>query len=744
MYSLSKSAYPQTTFRHIKGLLAHFILVIPLLSACGGGGSDGNTTTGPDSTNTPPSVNAGSDQNVTEGASIQLSGSGNDAEGAVTYLWAQTSGTTVTLSDTASATPSFTAPSVNANESLTFSLTVTDTGGLTASDSVTINVADSSGANTPPSADAGIDQSVSEGDSVQLAGSGSDGESTVTYLWSQTSGTTVALSDSTSATPSFTAPSVSADETLTFLLTVTDDGALTDTDTVNITVRDSSGSSTADNYLFYFSDNGELSAVDPTDPTSPILVNANTIHVDLIETSDYDGTAKTTSNRRHHVLIYADTDGHLYKVYADRNTPLSATQISNESQADTICVDELTDDPTAPDFLTPEASQFVYTLAGPDANCGTDDDVWKMVRLNMDTSTPPIDAYRPVVPVLDSATGGLSGWLVSHMGALGRCDADFANCSAITGYTLGIDLLEESLDYFMLEVDNTLRSYDIANGTLSTSLFDIPQTSVITNSIHDGTTLFFSQGNSLYTAPLDGSSPASLLASESDTITSVELSGSYVVIDTGSGTASDEIRAVPIAGGASNLLASTSGDNSLVVVGLSENYVYYNEYQVASSLPDPYLIIPVAAGIVATDGSTHARYDDAAWSGETMKTTWDLTAGYSRSHIVDKMILAEGYALATGAGGYSGATVTTFNAATGLADNVLGTLPTTEGITAMFCIGHYTKDALCEVNTVITPLPTPPAQNYQGEIFYIDATAANSLMRSTTTPNVHDIPASYL
>ncbi|MEJ2693953.1 MAG: hypothetical protein P8166_13125 [Candidatus Thiodiazotropha sp.] len=632
--------FSQTLFSQIKNLLIYSLILAPLLSGCGGGGSNTNPT------NTSPSAEAGADQSVTEGATAQLNGSGNDAEGAVSYLWSQTAGTTVTLSDNASATPSFTAPNVDVDETLSFDLTVTDAGGLTA------------------------------------------------------------------------------------------------TDSVSITVLESSGNWTADNYLFYFSDNGELSAVDPADPSSPILVNQNTLYVDLIETSNYDGSARTTSNRRHHVAVYADADGHLYKVYADRNTPLSATRISSESQADTICVDELADDPGVPDFLDPEASQFVYTLAGTDTTCGTDDDIWKMVRLNMDTATSPIDAYRPVVAVLDSATGELSAWLVSQMGTLGRCDKDFANCSAITNYTLGVDLVGESLDYLILRIDASLHSYDIANGTLSESLLDIPVTSWITDSIHDDTTLFFSQGSSLYAAPLDGSSAAILLANESEAILSVELSGSQVIITTTSGTVANEIRAVSKTGGASNLLAAASGDNSLFVISLSENYIYYNENQFAS-LSDPYWLVPVNAGVLATDGSSHVTYPNAAWSGETMKTTWDHTGGNSRSRIADKIILAEGFALTTGNGGYSGATVTAFDAASGLADNVLGTLPTTQGITGLVCTG-YSKNALCEVNMVLTPLPAPAEQNYQGEIFFIDSTGASSLTRSTVTPDAHDIPASYL
>ena len=88
-------------------------------------------------------------------------------------------------------------------------------------------------------ADAGPDQQVLTGATVTLDGSGSSSaktEPTLTYAWTQTSGTTVTLSSATAQQPTFTAPSVSDD--LVFSLTVNDGGENSSVpDTVTVTVR---------------------------------------------------------------------------------------------------------------------------------------------------------------------------------------------------------------------------------------------------------------------------------------------------------------------------------------------------------------------------------------------------------------------------------------------------------------------------------------------------------------------------
>ena len=179
-----------------------------------------------------PVPDAGEDQSVTEGDTVTLSGSATDSDGTIaSYLWAQTSGTQVSLTDPGSETATFTAPAVA--ETLSFRLTATDNQGNSWSDS--INIVISLIPNVAPVADAGEDQAVNEGDEVILGGQGSDTDGSIAYYaWQQTAGTSVTLSDETLASPSFTAPAVA--ETLTFQLTVTDNDGAFHSDTVDVVV----------------------------------------------------------------------------------------------------------------------------------------------------------------------------------------------------------------------------------------------------------------------------------------------------------------------------------------------------------------------------------------------------------------------------------------------------------------------------------------------------------------------------
>jgi hypothetical protein len=90
-----------------------------------------------------PIVNAGETQTVEGNSEVTLSGTATDSDGTISsYSWEQTSGTSVTLTNADSASTSFVAPDMTANETLSFTLTVVDNDGAFSSDAVNVNVND--------------------------------------------------------------------------------------------------------------------------------------------------------------------------------------------------------------------------------------------------------------------------------------------------------------------------------------------------------------------------------------------------------------------------------------------------------------------------------------------------------------------------------------------------------------------------------------------------------------------------
>ena len=190
------------------------------------------------SANTLPSINAGPDQTVAEGSAVDLDGGASDAdpEDTLTYLWSHNSTLSITLDDNAALDASFTAPNVDSDTAVEFTLTADD-GTAQASDTVIITITD--GTNTPPTANAGPDQTVAEGSAVDLDGGASDAdpEDDLTYSWSHNSALNITFSDPSSLSTSFTAPQVDSDTIVIITLTVSDGNATT-SDSVDVTVTD--------------------------------------------------------------------------------------------------------------------------------------------------------------------------------------------------------------------------------------------------------------------------------------------------------------------------------------------------------------------------------------------------------------------------------------------------------------------------------------------------------------------------
>ena len=154
----------------------------------------------------PPVANAGPNQTIRSGTTVQLNGSGStDANGyPLTYLWSFVSipaGSSATLSNSAIVNPTFTTDKVG---SYVVQLVVNDGYASSALSQVTI-----SEVYTPPTANAGPNQSVEVETKVQLDGSHSTDLQgyPLTYSWTiltVPTGSTAALSNQHAVNPTFT------------------------------------------------------------------------------------------------------------------------------------------------------------------------------------------------------------------------------------------------------------------------------------------------------------------------------------------------------------------------------------------------------------------------------------------------------------------------------------------------------------------------------------------------------------
>ncbi|MET0406453.1 MAG: M36 family metallopeptidase, partial [Cystobacter sp.] len=181
-----------------------------------------------------PIVSAGADVTVPERTNQSLQGSASDPEdNALTYAWTQLSGPAVTLTGANTLNPSFVAPEVTATTAVVFQLSASN-GGSSATDTVTVTVTN---VNRAPTVNAGVAGVVDERESYTLMGSASDADGdALTYAWTQVSGPSVELTNASALQATFVAPEVTADETLTFVLSVSD-GQTTVEASVDVVVR---------------------------------------------------------------------------------------------------------------------------------------------------------------------------------------------------------------------------------------------------------------------------------------------------------------------------------------------------------------------------------------------------------------------------------------------------------------------------------------------------------------------------
>ncbi len=162
-----------------------------------------------------PLVDAGANIGVCPGATVQIGGtpSASGGTGPYTYTWSPSTGLSVTNIANPTATPAITT---------NYTLSVSDNAGCSANDNILVTV------NPVPTADAGSDQSVCIGSTVQIGGSptATGGTSPYSYTWTPGTGLNSASSPN---------PSAIVTTSITYTLTIADNNGCSSSDEITLT-----------------------------------------------------------------------------------------------------------------------------------------------------------------------------------------------------------------------------------------------------------------------------------------------------------------------------------------------------------------------------------------------------------------------------------------------------------------------------------------------------------------------------
>lgn len=494
-----------------------------------------------------PVANAGADKLLvpTDNKTTVLDGSASSKEGGTiaSYAWKKLSGPAATIATPNGATTQLTGLVTG---SYVFELTVTDNAGLSAKDQVTVTVLAAD--NKAPVSDAGSNVTlVLPSNSTQLTGSFSldpDGV-IVSYEWKRVSGPAAGTIDDITASNAIV--SGLSEGVYVYELTVTDNGGLTNSKQVTVTVQGVSANKPpvanagADVSITLPATTAQLDGSASTDPdgtiTSYTWTKISGPAAGVITTSDANKTTITG------LTIAGD---YVYELSVKDNGGTSAT--------DQVKVTVL-----------PSANKL------PVANAGAN------VNITLPTSTAQLDGSASSDP---DGTISTYAWLKISGPAAGAISTANANKTAVTGLTIAGD--------YVYELTVTDNSGGKATAQVKVTVAEAPVNKPpVVNAGADVTVILPAN-----TAQLDGSASADpdgtittyawtkisgpaggdiATANASKTsITGLTIAGEYVyelsVKDNGGTTVTDQVKVVVITGGSNQPPVAKAGFNTTITL----------------------------------------------------------------------------------------------------------------------------------------------------------------------------------
>lgn len=462
------------------------------------------------------------------------------------------------------------------------------------------------------------------------------------------------------------------------------------------------GGETAVNLFF----SSGLGMVDPGTPATPTYVEpagSATEAVSAVTHGNYNSGTRSFSNLHHRSVFYFK-DGKLWKVNALKGAAATPVQVTSTSGVPEIC------DKTAvgSNFANHDHARILVSVPGADTNCGTSDDVWGMLRIDDNTATPVVSlgTMKPVKELHDVANGSLSGWLIWKSNKLHRINPDFASSATILDPVASADYVAQANDgRVFLKLDSELRLYDPNSNFLSASLHTF--SSNFGSADNDGQDLYFSDGNTIYRLPLDGtSSSTSVVSIVGETLYSpIRVTPSHLIYIRSQAGGGRVLRARPKTGGASVTLKSVPS-GSITLVTTAQHRVYFN----VTAAGD---IGPSASGSVRDDNTGLVEYS-GIWSGYSEPTERKL----GREKLARDVFLLDTST--------TPAKLKSFDAASHSLKATLGDVPAGFGLIAPMGLTNNNHMLALGMSGGST------------DIFYLNTNVSGSLTRVTDTPGIEE------
>lgn len=494
-----------------------------------------------------PVANAGADKLLvpTDNRTTVLDGSASSKEGGsiASYAWKKLSGPGATIATPNGATTQLSGLSIG---SYVFELTVTDNAGLSAKDQVTVTVL--AAANKAPVSDAGSNVTlVLPSNSTQLTGSFSldpDGV-IVSYEWKRVTGPAAGTIDDITASNAIV--SGLSEGVYVYELTVTDNGGLTNSKQVTVTVQGVSA-------------NRPPVANAGADVT--ITLPATTAQLDGSASADPDGTITNYTWTK----ISGPAAGVITASDANK-TSITGLTIAGDY------VYELSVKDNGGTSATDQVKVTVLPSANkpPVANAGTN------VNITLPTSSAQLDGSASSDP---DGTISTYSWAKISGPAAGAITTANANKTTVTGLTIAGDYLYEltvtdnSGGTATAQVKVTVAEAPVNKPPVANAGADVTVILPASTAQLDGSASTDPDGTITTFAWTKVSGPAggaiTTANANKTSITGLTIAGEYVyelsVKDNGGTTVTDQVKVVVIAGGANQPPVARAGSNATITL----------------------------------------------------------------------------------------------------------------------------------------------------------------------------------